>query len=97
MNPASATLIDRPYLEVVDDILTAITGGIVKEPIFFDVKEDLYALSRSARGIRSIIGAQNQQHVTFQPDIDYLFSEGDNAVVWQPQNQQSCAQNGTCR
>jgi hypothetical protein len=84
VNPATATLIDRPYLEVVDDILTAITGGIVKEPIFFDVKEDLYALSRPASGIRSIIGAQNQKHVTFQPDIDYLFSEGDNAVVWQP-------------
>lgn len=84
MNPATATLIDRPYLEVVDDILTAITGGVVKEPIFFDVKEDLYALSRPASGIRSITGTEKLLHVTFQPDIDYLFSEGDNAVVWQP-------------
>jgi hypothetical protein len=84
VNPATATLIDRPYLEVVDDILTAITGGVVKEPIFFDVKEDLYALSRPASGIRSITGTEKQQHVTFQQDIDYLFSEGDNAVVWQP-------------
>ena len=84
MNPATASLIDRPYSEVVDDILTAITGGVVKEPIFYDVKEDLYALSRPSIGIRSIVGTQNQEHHVFQNEIDYLFSEGDNAVVWQP-------------
>jgi hypothetical protein len=84
VNPATTTLIDRPYLEVVDDILTAITGGVVKEPIFFDVKEDLYALSRRASDIRSITGTQKQFHHTFQKEIDYLFSQGDNAVVWQP-------------
>ena len=85
MNPATATLIDRPYAEVVDDILTAVTGGVVNEPIFFDVKEDLYALSRPASDIRSITGTQNQLHHTFQKGVDYLFSQGDNAVVWQPQ------------
>ncbi len=84
MNPATATLIDRPYPEVVDDILTAVTGGVVKEPIIFDVKEDLYRLSRPASDIRSITGTQNQKHYTFQNGVDYLFSEGDNAVVWQP-------------
>lgn len=83
MNLATANLIDRPYPEVVDDILTALTGGVVKEQIFFDVKEDLYALSRPASDIRSITGTQNSQHYTFQKDIDYLFSAGDNAVIWQ--------------
>jgi hypothetical protein len=84
VNPATASLIDRPYSEVVDDILTAITGGVVKEPIFYDVKEDLYALSRPGIGIRAIVGTQNQEHHVFQNEIDYLFSKGDNAVVWQP-------------
>jgi len=84
VNPATATLIDRPYPEVVDDILTAVTGGVVKEPIIFDVKEDLYALSRPASGLRSIVGTLKGQHYTFQNSVDYLFSEGDNAVVWQP-------------
>ena len=87
MNPATATLIDRPYLEVVDDILTAITGGVVNEPISFDVKEDLYVLSRVASDIRSINGTQAQQQHTFLKGIDYLFSSGDNAVVWQPHGQ----------
>jgi hypothetical protein len=84
MDPATVNLIDRPFPEVVDDILTAITGGVVKEPIFFDVKEDLYALSRPATAIRSITGTVLTGHHTFQSDIDYLFSQGDNAVVWQP-------------
>jgi hypothetical protein len=83
MNPATANLIDRPYLEVVDDILTAVIGGVVKEPIFYDVKEDLYALSRPASDIRSISGTRDQNHQTFQKEIDYVFSQGDNAVVWQ--------------
>ncbi len=88
MNPSTATLIDRPYLEVVDDILTAITGGVVNEPIVFDVKEDLYALSRQASDIRGITGTLAQQHHTFQKGVDYLFSAGDNAVVWQQHAQQ---------
>lgn len=83
MDPATVTLIDRPFPEVVDDILTAMTGGVVKEPIFFDVKEDLYPLSRSAQGIRSITGTNKSKHYTFQKEVDYLFSPGDNAVVWQ--------------
>lgn len=84
MNPATAALIDRPFSEVVDDILTAITGGVVKEPIFFDVKEDLYPLSRTASGIRSVTGTLHNLHQTFQSDIDYFLSGDGKAIVWQP-------------
>lgn len=83
MNAATVTLIDRPFPEVVDDLLTALTGGVVKEAIIFDVKEDLYALSRPASQIRSITGTLKQVHTTFQNNVDFLFSAGDNAVVWQ--------------
>ncbi len=91
MNAQTVTLIDRPYSEIVDDILTAIVGGVVNEPIFFDVKEDLYTLSQPARDVRSVKGTVtvtvNGQprpvHQTFQSGVDYLFSLGDNAVVWQ--------------
>ncbi|MBV8642425.1 MAG: baseplate J/gp47 family protein [Candidatus Eremiobacteraeota bacterium] len=91
MTSETAALIERPYQEVVDDILTAVVGGVVNEQIFFDVKETLYKLSQPATGVRTVVG---QRHVTangatsvvrytFQPDTDYVFSAGDNAVVWQ--------------
>ncbi len=91
MKAQTVTLIDRPYSEIVDDILTAMVGGVVNEPIFFDVKEDLYTLSQPARDVRSVKGTVtvtvNGQprpvHQTFQSGVDYLFSLGDNAVVWQ--------------
>jgi hypothetical protein len=83
MNSETHTLIERPYQEIVDDILTAIVGGVVNEPIFYDLKEDQYALSQPARDIRSISGTHDSLHHTFQKTVDFLFSEADNAVVWQ--------------
>ena len=67
MNPETITLITRPYQEIVDDILTAITGGVTNEPIIFDVKSDLYPLSKPAQDIRGITGTANNQHFTFRP------------------------------
>ena len=83
MNSDTYALIDRPYQEVVDDILTAIVGGVVNEPIFYDLKEDLYRLSQPAQDVRGITGTRDGQHQAFQKTIDFLFSEGDNAIVWQ--------------
>jgi len=92
VNAQTVNLVDRPYAEIVDDILTAIVGGVVNEPIVFDVKEDHYPLSQPANDVRSVKGTitvpVNGQptpvHQTFQSGVDYLFSLGDNAVVWQP-------------
>lgn len=83
MNDATVTLIQRPYQEIVDDILTAIVGGVVNEPLRFDLKQDLYPLAQPARDVRGITGVHQQEPHTFQKGSDFLFSEGDNAVVWQ--------------
>ena len=89
MNPDTVTLIDRPYQEIVDDILTAIVGGVVNEPILFDIKTDLYPLAEEARDIRTITGTIKNQDTgdlethTFQKEIDFVFSDRDNAVIWQ--------------
>jgi hypothetical protein len=84
MNPDTLNLIERPYQEIVDDILTAIVGGVVNEPIFFDLKETFYPLSQRAADVRGITGTRNKLHHTFQKEVDFVFSEGENAVVWQP-------------
>jgi hypothetical protein len=49
-------LLERPNQEIVDDILTAIVGGVVNEPVVFDVKSVLYPLAQPAQDVRSITG-----------------------------------------
>lgn len=92
MIPEIENLIERPYQEIVDDILTAIVGGVVNEPIFFDVKEDRYALAQPASDVRGITGQivlsepggePKLVHHTFQKSVDFIFSLEDKAVIWQ--------------
>lgn len=92
MNAETVNLLERPFQEIVDDILTAMVGGVVNEQIFFDLKEKLYRLSQPARDLRGITGTRSitvngtrkPVHHTFQKEVDFAFSEGDNAVVWLP-------------
>jgi hypothetical protein len=93
VNAEHVTLINRPYFEIVDDILTAIVGGVVNEPLIFDVKDDLYPLAQRASDVRGITGTLLVRDPTgamiptpyaFQKKIDYIFRESDNAVIWQP-------------
>ena len=83
MNTQIRNLIERPYQDVVDDILTAIVGGVVNEPILFDVKSDLYRLAETACEIRGITGTHGEKHHIFLKEVDFLFDEGHNAVAWQ--------------
>lgn len=88
MNQDTVNLVERPFQEVVDDLLTAVVGGVVNEPILFDVKADLYKLSEPAGDVRSIHGTLDDgtphgvRHA-FLKGTDFLYSEGDNAVVWE--------------
>ena len=88
MKADTVSLVERPYQEVVDDILTAIVGGVVNEPIIFDLKKLDYALAQPAIDVRNVTGAVNQERHVFQKEIDYLFSAGDNALVWQQEGTQ---------
>lgn len=82
MNNETVTLVERPYQEIVDDILTAIVGGVVNEPIIFDIKNDLYSLAEPAQDIRAITGKANGRYHTFLKEVDFLFNAGGNAVEW---------------
>lgn len=82
MNGETIALLTRPYQEIVDDVLTAITGGVTNEPIIFDVKSDLYPLSKPARDIRGITGTANREHFAFRKEADFLFDAGANSVAW---------------
>jgi hypothetical protein len=83
VNGDTVALVTRPYLELVDDLLTAVVGGVVNEPIPYDVKSDTYRLSEPARAVRGVTGTRDGERYSFQPLVDFAFSAGDNAVVWQ--------------
>lgn len=87
MDEKTATLIERPYLEIVDDILTAIVGGVVNEEIIFDLKIDKYPLTEKADDLRGITGKIRQNgdvvHHVFQKEIDFFFDPDANAVIWE--------------
>jgi hypothetical protein len=93
VNADTVNLIERPYQEIVDDLLTAIVGGVVNEPIIFDVKFDLYPLAQPAREVRSITGTIESPdkpdgvHHTFQKEVDFLFNADKNGVLWQDAGQ----------
>jgi len=83
VNGDTVALVTRPYLELVDDLLTAVVGGVVNEPIPYDVKSDTYRLSEPASAVRGVTGTRDRERFSFQPLVDFAFSAGDNAVVWQ--------------
>lgn len=82
MDSSTLNLIERPFQEIVDDLLTAIVGGVVNEPIIFDIKQFDYQLAEPAQDIRGITGKREGLRHTFQKHIDFEFSEGENAVIW---------------
>ncbi len=82
MNEDTTYLLGRPYQEVVDDLLTGLIGGVVNEPIHYDVKADLYHLAEPASDVRSVTGLFGEDRHSFLKDVDFAFSEADNAVIW---------------
>jgi hypothetical protein len=73
-------LIVRPYNEVVDDVLVAMLGGVVNEPLIYSTRDDAYPLVQEARDVRGITGvAFDEQagkaiHYTFLPNVDWAFA-----------------------
>lgn len=84
MNVDTVALVTRPFGELVGDILTSVVGGVVNEPIVFDLKVLVYPLAEPAVGVRSISGlGEDGQPRTFLPEIDFVFSGTlTNSVLW---------------
>jgi hypothetical protein len=57
-------------------------GGVVNEPLIYDVREAAYPLSEPASDVRGITGTASEEHYTFLPNIDWRFEEADNAIIW---------------
>jgi hypothetical protein len=95
MNVDTLALTRRSYSDLVDDLLTAVVGGVVNEPIPFDLKQLRYALSQPGTRIRSVKGTiadANGKPVPeihlFLLNVDYTFSASDSSIVWLPKGTQ---------
>jgi uncharacterized phage protein gp47/JayE len=90
VNSVTLNLLERPYQEIVDDILTSIVGGVVNEASVFDEKSLFYPLSQPATAVRSIRGdiagtdPTQPVHHAFLQQVDYTFVQGQNGIGWLP-------------
>ncbi len=90
MNPETISLVERPYQEVIDDILVALVGGVVNEPIIFDLKSGLYPLAQTAADVRGVTGTvsieedaiNKDTRYSFLKEVDFEFNPDQNAIVW---------------
>ena len=57
-------------------------GGVVNEPLVFDERTLRYPLAEPATAIRGVTGRFDGTHLQFQLDVDFQFSQGDNALIW---------------
>lgn len=83
MNIDTDTLVHRPFRDLVDDILTSVVGGVVNEPVIFDVKVLTYPLAEPAVDVRRITGTADGAPRSFLVAIDFAFTgTATNTVVW---------------
>jgi uncharacterized phage protein gp47/JayE len=86
--PGPATLVDRPMAELVDDLLTAVGGGVTGETFVYDVGQAVYPLAerasvlRTVTGFRSLPGTPVPVDYAFRIGVDVELDLGRNAVAW---------------
>jgi hypothetical protein len=75
-----------PYERFVDDLLTSLTGGQIREEHQFIAGTTSYALaSANARADSvKVFGQRNESYLLFDPGADYDVDSSKTAIVWRP-------------
>ncbi|HEY8227043.1 MAG TPA: baseplate J/gp47 family protein [Pyrinomonadaceae bacterium] len=78
------TFVAQPYERFVDDLLTALTGGVTREEHQFVNVEQPYALASPGVVAASVkvSGQRNREFVLFEGGIDYNYKPDQEAIVW---------------
>lgn len=76
------SFVAEPYAEVVDNLLTALTGGVVYEDQIFNPKVMTYSLAHPPADVNTIkiSGSLNREFHVFVPDQDFEISPGE--IAW---------------
>jgi hypothetical protein len=78
------TFVAQPYEQIADDLLTALTGGLMREEYRFEQSTESYSLATSAIKPESlkIVGQNGDSFVIFEKDIDYYYDAENESVEW---------------
>ena len=78
------TFVAQPYERFVDDVLTALTGGVTREEHLFTSVEQPYALASPGvvEASVKVTGERNREFVLFEGGIDYTYKADQEAIVW---------------
>jgi uncharacterized phage protein gp47/JayE len=81
------TFVAQPYERFVDDLLTALTGGVTREEHLFAGIEQPYSLASPGVVAASVkvSGQRNREFVLFEGGIDYSYKPDQEAIVWNQQ------------
>jgi uncharacterized phage protein gp47/JayE len=80
------TFFAPPYEQIVDDLLTAVTGGVVREEHCFLGGGEFYALSSPGAipGSLKVLGQRNEAFQVFELGIDYDYQQENEGICWKP-------------
>jgi hypothetical protein len=80
------SFVPQPYERFVDDLLTALTGGMIREEHRFTGIEDTYSLGATGvlPGSIKVFGQRGEAYVLFDPRTDWSFDASIESVVWRP-------------
>ncbi len=74
----------EPYAQFVDDLLTALTGGVARERFVFVPENEPYQILSPGplvKGTVRVFGQAGGAYARFRPDLDFALS-GGNVIDW---------------
>jgi hypothetical protein len=78
------TFIAQPYEQFVDDLLTALTGGLIREEHRFMGSDEPYSLSSPGALVSSIkvFGQRQEAFFQFAGGLDYGYEAAEQGIRW---------------
>jgi uncharacterized phage protein gp47/JayE len=78
------SFVPEPYEQFVDDLLTALTGGSVREEHQFTGPDAPYSLSTPGADAFTlkVTGTRNDQYAVFEQGIEFTFDSSAQAIRW---------------
>jgi uncharacterized phage protein gp47/JayE len=80
------SFVPEPYEQFVDDLLTSLTGGSVREEHQFTGSDAPYSLSRpgAVPFTLKVTGARDDKYAVFEQGIEFTYDDSGQAIHWKP-------------